>query len=212
MTESLPSIVVVPGAYHQPLHYASFMELLLKNGFVDVVASRLASAALDPPEEAFADDVRLLRTEITQRLDAGQNLVILAHSYGGVVTTEALVGMPGALERVKGIIFLSALVPETGESVATCVPGGLADWVKIEVRKFWSWVYCGSMLIGIRFTATHMHGCGSRKGVLQHTYRLWSARGSCCSCHSTISGVFYGSRYGCELEKLPVRLYSVFAR
>jgi alpha-beta hydrolase superfamily lysophospholipase len=135
MAEPLPSIVIVPGAYHQPLHYATFIKLLLQNGFVDVVASRLVSAVLDPPEDAFADDVKLLRTEITHRLDTGQNLVILAHSYGGVVATEALVGMSGAQEKVKGIIFLSALVPETGESVATCVPGGLADWVKIEVRR-----------------------------------------------------------------------------
>jgi len=68
-----------------------------------------------------------------------QNVVLVGHSYGGMVITSVADRVP---DRIKCIIYLDALLPENGESVNTAIParGGvnlvvtngfiLPSWVK----------------------------------------------------------------------------------
>ncbi len=69
--------------------------------------------ALDLPSVSGAGDL----TGDAQAVEAFANsldddVILVGHSYGGVVVTEAAAGIP----RLHGVVYLAALRPETGQS------------------------------------------------------------------------------------------------
>ena len=65
------------------------------------------------PTLSLADDVAA-----TKRILAAQNgpVILVGHSYGGVVITEA-----GNDPKVAGLVYIAAFAPDKGESVATLI-------------------------------------------------------------------------------------------
>jgi pimeloyl-ACP methyl ester carboxylesterase len=65
------------------------------------------------PTSSLADDV-----DATKRVLAGQKgpVVLVGHSYGGVVITEA-----GNDPKVAGLVYIAAFAPDKGESVAALI-------------------------------------------------------------------------------------------
>jgi pimeloyl-ACP methyl ester carboxylesterase len=76
----------------------------LKKGGYAVTVAQIATASL-------ADDVAT-----TKRAIAEQNgpVILVGHSYGGVVITEA-----GNDPKVAGLVYVAAFAPDKGESVST---------------------------------------------------------------------------------------------
>ena len=70
-------------------------------------------AIVQNPTISLADDV-----VATKRVIAAQNgpVVLVGHSYGGVVITEA-----GNDPKVAALVYIAAFVPDDGESVATLI-------------------------------------------------------------------------------------------
>lgn len=70
-------------------------------------------AIVQNPTISLADDV-----VATKRIIAAQNgpVVLVGHSYGGVVITEA-----GNDPKVAALVYIAAFVPDDGESVATLI-------------------------------------------------------------------------------------------
>ena len=97
--------------------------LLIHGGFVDgsgwqPVYAQLRAHGLDVsivqnPTTSLADDVAF-----TRRLIAAQpgKVILVGHSYGGVVVTEA-----GNDPRVAGLVYITAFAPDEGESVAKLI-------------------------------------------------------------------------------------------
>jgi pimeloyl-ACP methyl ester carboxylesterase len=65
------------------------------------------------PTTSLADDVA-----VTKRTIAAQNgpVILVGHSYGGVVITEA-----GNDPNVAGLVYIAAFVPDKGESVSSLI-------------------------------------------------------------------------------------------
>jgi pimeloyl-ACP methyl ester carboxylesterase len=65
------------------------------------------------PTLSLSDDVR-----VTQRVIAAQNgpVVLVGHSYGGVVITEA-----GNDPKVAALVYIAAFAPDKGESVSSLI-------------------------------------------------------------------------------------------
>jgi pimeloyl-ACP methyl ester carboxylesterase len=65
------------------------------------------------PTISLADDVA-----VTKRAIAGQNgpVILVGHSYGGVVITEA-----GNDPKVAGLVYVTAFAPDKGESAASLI-------------------------------------------------------------------------------------------
>jgi pimeloyl-ACP methyl ester carboxylesterase len=65
------------------------------------------------------DDAKHVRGVVEHLIneEGGKEVVVLAHSYGGTVATEALEGL-GAKDGkgVKRLVFLSAVAPRVGEN------------------------------------------------------------------------------------------------
>jgi pimeloyl-ACP methyl ester carboxylesterase len=99
------NVVLVHGGFVDGSGWRGVYDVLMADGFkVSVVQNQTLS---------LESDVETVR----QVLDAQDGPVILVgHSYGGVVITEA-----GRHERVAGLVYLTAFAPDAGESVTTLI-------------------------------------------------------------------------------------------
>ena len=97
---SLPNIVLVHGAFADGSSWSRVIPLLQKKGY------RVSAVQL--PLTSLVDDVAATRRVIERQPD---DVLLVGHSWGGVVVTEA-----GNTAKVKALVYLSALVPDSGES------------------------------------------------------------------------------------------------
>ena len=96
-----PSIVLVHGGFVDGSGWHGVYSILKKDGYdVSVVQN---------PTTSLADDVAFTRRVIGAQ--AGKVLLV-GHSYGGVVITEA-----GNDPKVAGLVYIAAFAPDQGESV-----------------------------------------------------------------------------------------------
>jgi pimeloyl-ACP methyl ester carboxylesterase len=99
------AVVLVHGGFVDGSGWQGVYKSLVKQGYsVDVVQN---------PTDSLADDVA-----VTSRTLARQKgpVVLVGHSYGGVVITEA-----GNHPNVAALVYISAFAPDKGESVATLI-------------------------------------------------------------------------------------------
>jgi pimeloyl-ACP methyl ester carboxylesterase len=95
------NIVLVHGAFADASCWSKVIPLLLAAGYhVTAVQNPLSSVEAD-----VATTKRVLEAQ------DGPTLVV-AHSYGGIVASQAAFGS----ENVKGLVFLAAFVPDEGET------------------------------------------------------------------------------------------------
>jgi pimeloyl-ACP methyl ester carboxylesterase len=97
-----PNILLVHGVWADGSSWSGVIQRLQTDGY-NVVASQI-------PLTSFADDVAVVQRDL--RVLAGPTLVV-GHSYGGQVITQATENMP----NVVGVVYIAALAPDTGESV-----------------------------------------------------------------------------------------------
>ena len=100
---SAVNVVLVHGGFVDGSGWQGVYEILKKDGYRVTVVQN--------PTLSLQGDV-----EATHRaLDALEGpAVLLGHSYGGVVITEA-----GSHDKVAGLVYIAAFVPEKGESVVS---------------------------------------------------------------------------------------------
>jgi len=99
------SIVLVHGGFVDGSGWEAVYRLLRRDGYpVSIVQN---------PTLSLADDVRA-----TQRVIAAQSapVILVGHSYGGVVITEA-----GNDPKVAGLVYIAAFAPDAGESVGSLI-------------------------------------------------------------------------------------------
>jgi pimeloyl-ACP methyl ester carboxylesterase len=108
MTEKL-NIVLIHGGFVDGSGWEPVYKLLRKKGYnVSIVQN---------PTVTLADDVAS-----TKRVVAAQpgRVVLVGHSYGGVVVTEA-----GTDPKVAGLVYIAAFAPDAGESIETLIQNPL---------------------------------------------------------------------------------------
>jgi pimeloyl-ACP methyl ester carboxylesterase len=96
------NIVLVHGAWADGSGWKGVYDILVKDGYnVSIVQE---------PETSFKEDVAA-----TRRVLAQQNgpCILVAHSYGGAVITEA-----GTDSSVAGLVYIAAHMPDAGENEA----------------------------------------------------------------------------------------------
>ncbi|MGW5656853.1 alpha/beta fold hydrolase [Streptomyces humi] len=104
MTAHKPTIVLVHGAFADASSWNGVVGKLLAHDYpVIAVANPLRGVTTD------ADYVRQIVTSV------GGPVVLVGHSYGGSVISNAAKGLP----EVKALVFVAAFLPEEGESAVT---------------------------------------------------------------------------------------------
>jgi pimeloyl-ACP methyl ester carboxylesterase len=102
---AIKDVVLVHGGFVDGSGWAGVHGILTKRGYNVTVVQN--------PTTTLADDVA-----VTRRAIAAQDgpVILVGHSYGGVVITEA-----GADPKVKGLVYVAAFAPDTGESVSSLI-------------------------------------------------------------------------------------------
>jgi len=96
------NIVLVHGAWADGSGWKGVYDILVKDGYnVSIVQE---------PETSFKDDVTATKRVLAQQ--AGP-CILVAHSYGGAVITEA-----GTDPSVAGLVYIAAHMPDAGENEA----------------------------------------------------------------------------------------------
>jgi pimeloyl-ACP methyl ester carboxylesterase len=116
----MKNIVLVHGAWADGSGWQAIHDLLRERGYgVSVVQNPVTSLAAD--------------VAAVERVLARQSgpALLVGHSYGGVVITEA-----GASPHVAGLVYVAAFAPEVGESVARLVEGGTPPPVEASADGF----------------------------------------------------------------------------
>jgi pimeloyl-ACP methyl ester carboxylesterase len=99
------AVVLVHGGFVDGSGWEDVYKLLKKDGFdVSIVQN---------PTTSLVDDVAA-----TKRILATKNVpvILVGHSYGGVVITEA-----GNDPKVAGLVYIAAFAPDAGESVSSLI-------------------------------------------------------------------------------------------
>lgn len=109
-----PTFVLVHGAWHQPAHWTPLIDALAAQGY-RAVAPALPSTASASPEtlEDGQPDAAAVREAIQTELDAGANVIVVPHSYGGVPTMSSLRSLDRASRAAAGhqtgVVAIAAL-------------------------------------------------------------------------------------------------------
>ncbi|HEY4414387.1 MAG TPA: alpha/beta hydrolase [Verrucomicrobiae bacterium] len=99
------AIVLVHGGFVDGSGWAGVYNILKKKGY--------NVAIVQNPTKSLADDVATT-TAVIDSLTS--DVVLVGHSYGGVVITEA-----GTHPRVSDLVYITAFAPDQGESVASLI-------------------------------------------------------------------------------------------
>jgi pimeloyl-ACP methyl ester carboxylesterase len=94
------NIVLVHGAWADGFGWEGVYDILLKDGYYVSIVQE--------PETTFEDDVAATKRMLS--LEDGP-CILVAHSYGGAVITEA-----GTHPAVAGLVYIAAHMPDAGEN------------------------------------------------------------------------------------------------
>jgi pimeloyl-ACP methyl ester carboxylesterase len=99
------NIVLVHGGFVDGSGWEGVYKALKKNGYTVAIVQN--------PTISLADDVAVAKRTIAA---LNGSVILVGHSYGGVVITEA-----GNDPKVAGLVYITAFAPDTGESVASLI-------------------------------------------------------------------------------------------
>ncbi len=99
------NVVLVHGGFVDGSGWAGVYKILAKDGYKVTIVQN--------PTNTLADDVA-----VTKRALAAQDgpAILVGHSYGGVVITEA-----GTDAKVASLVYVAAFAPDKGESVSSLI-------------------------------------------------------------------------------------------
>jgi len=100
-----PTVVLVHGGFVDGSGWENVYTILKKDGY--------RTSIVQNPTISLADDVAATR-RIIDAIDG--TVILVGHSYGGVVVTEA-----GNHPKVAALVYIAAFAPDTGESVNTLI-------------------------------------------------------------------------------------------
>jgi pimeloyl-ACP methyl ester carboxylesterase len=97
-----PTIVIVHGYAHTPLTFTKFINLLQSCGYETNAPFLPSCTGMRPPNNSFKDDTQLVRRLLQILVDQGKTIIMVLHSYGGIVGCEALQGLDINTRRKQG--------------------------------------------------------------------------------------------------------------
>lgn len=99
------SVVLVHGAFVDGSGWKAVHDQLVQDGYEVLVVQNAT--------ESLAGDVATTRRAIAE---AKNPVILVGHSYGGAVITEA-----GGDPKVRGLVYIAAFAPDAGESIETLI-------------------------------------------------------------------------------------------
>ena len=143
-SQELPTILLVQGSFQIPQVYSKLVQGLEAQGYPTIHPQLPSCSNTDSPnfpQVSLVDDALAIRTELTRQVEyEGKNVVVVMHSYGGLVGSEAITedltwakrraqGLPGG---VIHIFFYAAFLLNEGQSILSAFGESPNDDVKVR--------------------------------------------------------------------------------
>ena len=143
-SQELPTILLVQGSFQIPQVYSKLVQGLKAQGYPTIHPQLPSCSNTDSPnfpQVSLVDDALAIRTELTRQVEyEGKNVVVVMHSYGGLVGSEAIAedltwakrraqGLPGG---VIHIFFYAAFLLNEGQSVLSAFGESPTNDVKVR--------------------------------------------------------------------------------
>ncbi|KAM0815687.1 putative Alpha/beta-hydrolase [Seiridium cardinale] len=136
----LPAIVLVPGAFGAPAGFDKLAQHLRKAGLSTYPGPYPSHDPVDPSVATCERDIAFLRNNyLLPLLDKEQkDVVVVAHSYGGIVAGGAAKGLGKSTRRqalgkatgVIGLVYIAGNITSEGESLLQAIGGAYPPFIK----------------------------------------------------------------------------------
>lgn len=131
----LPTIVFTPGAWHGTWAFDTVRDSLEVLGY-PTEAVALPSVGNTNASVGVAEDAAALAAELATLTDAGKDVVIVCHSYGGVVASTAVEGYGYADRSAAGLdggvimlVYMTAFAAPAQTSLLDALGGEYLWWM-----------------------------------------------------------------------------------
>ena len=136
-----PTILIIPGAFLHPSCFDTFVSHLHRAGYPTFVATVPSSNPSSPETTTCVSDTLFLREKYLIPLidDEGKDVLLLLHSYGGLIGGAAACGFSvtqraaaGKLGGVIGLAYLSGNIVGEGVPMLQIVGGEFPPFIKTD--------------------------------------------------------------------------------
>lgn len=135
-----PIYVFVPGAWHTPDTFDSIRAILSKRGHDSEAIALPSVGAVEPTKSGLHADIAHTNGVLRVLAEQGRQIVVVSHSYGGMVGAGAVEGL-GYAQRTKAgqpggvilVVWLAAFVGTKGKSVIDMLGGSWPPWMVLSV-------------------------------------------------------------------------------
>ncbi|KAJ5585512.1 uncharacterized protein N7459_005312 [Penicillium hispanicum] len=138
MSPEKPTILFIPGAWHLPDVFDAVRACLALSGY-PTAAPALPSVGAEPPDKRLADDISFVAGELEALCNQGKKVVVVAHSYGGIVGASAVEHLEYAQRQAAGqqggvimLVYMSAFVISQGISLLQMFGGNYLPWMHLR--------------------------------------------------------------------------------
>jgi hypothetical protein len=135
-----PQSVFVPGAWHTPDTFDGIRALLSKRGHDSEAIVLPSVSAAEPTKSGLHADIAHTNGVLRALADQGRQIIVVMHSYGGMVGAGAAEGLvyaqrskAGQLGGVIMMVWLAAFVTPRGKSVIDMLGGNWLPWMLLSV-------------------------------------------------------------------------------
>ena len=128
-----PTIVLVPGSFcHSSLYTPTLQPLITSGHKIHILDPPCFHTKKPGPAPTMRDDAAFIAAFVTQLADAGEHVVLAAHSYGGMPSSQSIKGLSLSARAREGkqggvvrLAFVTAVVPKQGGTLPETLGGGV---------------------------------------------------------------------------------------
>jgi pimeloyl-ACP methyl ester carboxylesterase len=139
---SKPVLIFVPGSFHTSNVFDRITTRLEDLGYT-CIGYEIRGIMLRPAVQNLQPDFDALHELVDNELGKGQDVVVVAHSFGGMIATGALDGL-AKRDRQGGetgcgvvkLAYITALMAVEGVSILDGYGGKYPDWLDVDVSLF----------------------------------------------------------------------------
>ncbi|KAF7192633.1 putative hydrolase R7 [Pseudocercospora fuligena] len=125
-----PALLLIPGSFALPEHYDNILEPIRSQGYeiegLHLPSVGLKTGAREGPAPTMYDDAEYIASKARPLVEAGKDVILFAHSYGGVPTSQSTKGLTKAERKAEGkkggiirIAYMTCVVPPLGGSAGS---------------------------------------------------------------------------------------------
>ncbi|KAL4805508.1 Alpha/beta hydrolase fold-1 [Aspergillus unguis] len=134
-TNEQPIFVFVPGAWHGAASFDRLRSLMTEQG-LETEAIDTPSVGASPPVKGLHADIEYTKGVLQGLVDSGRQVVLVLHSYGGVVGPSAAEGLgyaqrskAGLVGGIISVVWMAAFVARKGQSLLDLLGGKWLPWM-----------------------------------------------------------------------------------